>query len=101
MLEQDRVNFFWFRRDLRLMDNSGLYHALKAGLTVIPPFIFDRNILDDLEDRSDKRVVFIYKSLKSLGEQLEKIGSSLLVRHGKPVEIWARLSTEYHIHTVQ
>ena len=100
MLEQDRVNYFWFRRDLRLVDNAGLYHALKAGLSVVPLFIFDTNILDDLEDRSDKRVIFIYESLRSLNERLEKIGSSLLVEHGKPVEVWARLSTEQHVHTV-
>ena len=42
------VNIFWFRRDLRLEDNAGLYHALKEDKPVVPVFIFDRNILDEL-----------------------------------------------------
>ena len=41
------VNVFWFRRDLRLRDNAGLFHALKQGKPVVPIFIFDRNILDE------------------------------------------------------
>jgi len=40
------VNIFWFRRDLRLSDNAGLYHALKDGNPVLPVFIFDTSILD-------------------------------------------------------
>ena len=73
------INLFWFRRDLRLEDNAGLYHALKAGLPVIPIFIFDRNILDGLEDKRDRRVHFIYQSLQELHQSLIKIGSSLEV----------------------
>ena len=45
----------WFRRDLRLKDNAGLYHALKAGLPVLPVFIFDTEILDQLEDKTDAK----------------------------------------------
>jgi deoxyribodipyrimidine photo-lyase len=100
MSVRTKVNFFWFRRDLRLVDNAGLYHALKAGLPVIPVFIFDTNILNKLENRSDKRVIFIYESLKSLRQQLEDFGSSLLIERGKPAEVWAKLSTQYQIHTV-
>ena len=33
------VTLFWFRRDLRLEDNAGLYHALKNGAPVLPLFI--------------------------------------------------------------
>ena len=54
------VNIFWFRRDLRLQDNAGLYHALKQDTPVVPVFIFDRNILDELEEREDRRVEFIH-----------------------------------------
>ncbi|MEY2829412.1 MAG: hypothetical protein RIQ33_1270, partial [Bacteroidota bacterium] len=50
-----KYSIFWFRRDLRLHDNAALYHALKSGNSVIPIFIFDKNILNELEDRSDKR----------------------------------------------
>ena len=54
------LNIFWFRRDLRLNDNAGLYHALKSGKPVLPIFIFDTNILDDLDDRTDARVTFLH-----------------------------------------
>ena len=65
------INIFWFRRDLRLHDNAGLYHALKSGNSVVPIFIFDKNILDKLEDRDDARVTFLYDTLTELKAELE------------------------------
>ena len=82
---------FWFRRDLRLEDNAGLYHALRSGLPVLPIFIFDTNILDELPDRDDARVTFIHQEVSRLSGELKKLGSSLLVLHGKPLDIWQEL----------
>jgi deoxyribodipyrimidine photo-lyase len=56
------MNFFWFRRDLRLDDNAGLYHALRSGKPVQCVFIFDTEILEKLEDKNDLRVVFIHQT---------------------------------------
>jgi|GEM_PF-3602007 len=64
------VTLFWFRRDLRLEDNAGLYHALKSTHPVLPFFLFDRNILDLLENHTDRRVEFIYKTLPELPQTL-------------------------------
>ncbi|HJS53970.1 MAG TPA: deoxyribodipyrimidine photo-lyase [Chitinophagaceae bacterium] len=94
------VNIFWFRRDLRLNDNAGLYHALKDGKPVVPVFIFDRNILDELEDRADRRVEFIHLSLQQIQKQLSANGSSLDVRYGFPGEIWKQLIKDYSIENV-
>lgn len=94
------VNIFWFRRDLRLNDNAGLYRALQDGKPVVPVFIFDRNILDELEDKKDRRVEFIHHSLGQLQEQLASIGSSLDVRYGFPEEIWKQLVKDYSIANV-
>jgi len=94
------VNVFWFRRDLRLHDNAGLYHALKHGKPVVPIFIFDRNILDELEDREDRRVEFIHLSLGEIERSLAVIGSTLDVRYGFPEEIWEQLMTDYTIENV-
>lgn len=94
------VNIFWFRRDLRLHDNAGLYHALKEGKPVVPVFIFDRNILDELEDRTDRRVEFIHSSLKEIQEQLKKMGSALDVRYGFPTQVWKQLIREYTVEKV-
>lgn len=82
---------FWFRRDLRLADNAGLHAALREGKPVVPLFIFDTRILDQLEDKADRRIVFIIQSLEKLKSDLEQIGSSLLVLHGDPVMLWRQL----------
>jgi deoxyribodipyrimidine photo-lyase len=80
------VTIFWFRRDLRLHDNAGLYRALQSSQPVLPLFIFDTGVLDKLENRSDARVEFILKVLMDLQQQLKELGSGLLVRHGSPLD---------------
>jgi deoxyribodipyrimidine photo-lyase len=94
------VNICWLRRDLRLDDNAALYHALKAGKPVVPVFIFDRHILDKLENRDDRRVAFIHTTLLQLQLELEKKGSTLDVRHGIPENIFPELLRDYEVESV-
>lgn len=94
------VTLFWFRRDLRLNDNHGLYHALRDGGNVLPLFIFDRNILEKLEDRDDRRVSFLHDQVLSLNEQLKVHGSSLSVEHGVPLQVFKQLIKRYSIKEV-
>lgn len=94
------VNIFWFRRDLRLTDNAGLYHALKSDKPVIPVFIFDKNILDKLEEKADRRVEFIHAALEEMQNSLRAIGSSLEVYYGTPEEVFKKLLAKYTIETV-
>lgn len=94
------ISIFWFRRDLRLTDNAGLYHALKESENVLPIFIFDKNILDDLEDKCDKRVQFIHQSILEIQKELIEMGSSLEVYYDTPVEIFKQLIKKYTIQTV-
>ena len=94
------LTIFWYRRDLRLEDNAGLYHALKNAKQVLPLFIFDTEILDDLEEKKDARVTFIYKALLEIKRLLEEQGSSLLVAHGHPLEVWKQLVKKYTIEAV-
>jgi len=94
------ISIFWFRRDLRLHDNAGLFYALKDSNQVLPIFIFDRNILDELEDKTDRRVEFIHETLQDLQKQLTKLGSTLDVRYGNPVEIFKELINEYAVQKV-
>lgn len=96
----EAINIFWFRRDLRLNDNAGLYNALKAGKPVIPIFIFDKNILDKLEDKADRRVEFIHAALEEMQNSLTAIGSSLEVYYGTPVEVYKKLLAKYTIEKV-
>ena len=94
------INIIWFRRDLRLTDNAALYHALKEELPVVPLFIFDKNILDDLEDREDKRVAFIHAAIEEMQQELVKCGSSLEVFYGSPFEAFQQLLEKYSIKKV-
>jgi deoxyribodipyrimidine photo-lyase len=88
------TTIFWFRRDLRLDDNAGLHHALRRNDTVLPMFIFDTNILNQLDDPFDARVDFIHRSLKILKDEIEQLGSSLLILHGDPKEIFGTLNAK-------
>ncbi len=94
------ISIFWFRRDLRLTDNAGLYYALKQSQNVLPIFIFDKNILDDFEDKQDKRIQFIHESLAEMQEQLVKLGSSLEVLYSTPQEAFQLLIEKYNIQSV-
>ena len=93
------INIFWFRRDLRLDDNCGLFNALSSDKKVLPIFIFDEDILNKLP-KDDSRVSFLHQELENIQEQLLKINSSISVFHGKPVEIFKDLLEKYSIDTV-
>lgn len=91
-----KISVFWFRRDLRLEDNTALNHALAFGLPVLPVFIFDENIIDQLP-KDDVRISFIYESLKTIHSKLKSCSSSLLCLKGDPVKIWENLTGQYEI----
>lgn len=90
----------WFRRDLRLFDQAALFYALKERTDVLPIFIFDTDILSKLDDPSDARVTFIYDQLVGMKDELQKRQSDLLIRHGSPVEVFKKLSTEMKIQAI-
>ncbi|RYD89905.1 MAG: deoxyribodipyrimidine photo-lyase, partial [Sphingobacteriales bacterium] len=100
MADKNPVTVFWFRRDLRLEDNAGLYHALKSGNPVLPFFIFDKEILDDLKEKDDARVTFIYQTIEELRSELKKHNSGLVVAYDKPEHAWNTLIKEYNIAAV-
>jgi deoxyribodipyrimidine photo-lyase len=87
-----QTTVFWFRRDLRLDDNVGLYRALKDSRNVLPVFIFDTEILDLLDDKRDARVEFILHSLTLLHEQLRQHESDIFVWHGNPVVFFKQIT---------
>ena len=94
------VTIFWFRRDLRLEDNHGLYQALKHYSNVLPIFIFDPEIIDELP-QSDARLAFIHDQLKNIKQTLEdKFESSLLTLYQRPEEAFKTLLDQYAIKVV-
>ena len=97
---KEKINIFWFRRDLRLNDNAGFFHALNSGMKVLPVFIFDTEILSKLSAKNDARVTFIYHELKKLKGELEKRGSTIKIMHSSPLEAFKQLFNEFNIHSV-
>jgi deoxyribodipyrimidine photo-lyase len=93
------ITAFWFRRDLRLEDNIGLSEALRSGRPVVGVFLFDREILDELP-RKDARVEFIHQQLSQMQAHLQEMGSSLIVRYGKPLELWPELIREFSLKAI-
>ena len=96
----DKISIFWFRRDLRLKDNHGLFQALESGKKVLPIFIFDEDILDLLENKSDKRVDFIVQTLQTLNSFLKSKNKGIKIFKGKPLEIYKKLTENYEIEAV-
>jgi deoxyribodipyrimidine photo-lyase len=94
------LSLFWFRRDLRLQDNAGFYHALRGEQPVLPLFIYDTDILDALEDKKDTRVEFIYDTIQNLHQELAALGSSIILKYGKPIDVFKQLVNEYKINAV-
>lgn len=100
MKKKQRINLFWFRRDLRIKDNRGLYEALTAGHRVLPIFIFDTKILSKLKDKNDLRVSFIYDTINELKQEISDLGSDLKVFHSTPKDAIEKLISSYEIETI-
>jgi len=97
MKKKEKISLFWFRRDLRLDDNKGLYEALKGDYPVIPLFIFDKEILNKLPN-NDHRVSFIFETLQNMRNKLQdEYNSSIDFRYGKPEKIFKDLIQNYDI----
>ena len=91
---------FVFRRDLRLVDNSGLNQALLEAEEVIPAFIFDPRQINDNPFRSEAAVQFMLTSITELQDQLAQIGGSLNLLWGIPDEILTAIVRSNEIEAV-
>ena len=98
-MHKPAIAIFWFRRDLRLEDNTGLNHALSSGLPVLPLFIFDDDILEKLQ-KNDPRVNFIYDNLNGMDTQLQEFKSGVLIKKGLVESVWKELITTYNVKKV-
>ncbi|WP_200975941.1 deoxyribodipyrimidine photo-lyase [Echinicola sp. 20G] len=97
---KEKITLYWMRRDLRLEDNTALYYACQNEENVLPVFIFDSQILNELEDKKDARVEFILQELKKVNQSLQEKGSTILTRVGKPVEVFKTLIEQYNVQNV-
>lgn len=93
------ISIFWFRRDLRLDDNKGLFNALNENETVLPIFIYDKNILDKLK-KDDHRIDYINYSILKMNNLLSKKNKSISSFYGYPNEVFSKLINEFDIKKV-
>lgn len=94
------VSIFWFRRDLRLEDNTALYAALKSGHPVLAVFIFDTEILEGLPE-DDARLSFIYNKLQDLRDVFrDRFRSSIVLYHGRPAKVFEGILKDFDVKAV-
>lgn len=94
------ISVFWFRRDLRLKDNHGLFKALTSGKEILPIFIFDKNILSQLTNKHDRRVDFIFQTLTALNQYLAEKNTGIHFFYDEPIQVFKTLSAQYQIENV-
>ncbi len=92
-------SLFWFKRDLRVEDNTGLYHAAAETKEVVPLYILEDGILSKYPPGS-KRLGFFMDALRNLDRELRALGSYLLVLRGKAEEIIPELIMKHGIEAV-
>ncbi len=100
MNKESAITLFWFRRDLRLDDNHGLYEALSRSEKVLCLFIFDKEILRDLTEKNDKRLSYIHQSLEKIQTELRKKGSSLYVVHDEVLSAFHSVCSAFPVKEV-
>lgn len=98
--QEEEICIFWFRRDLRLFDNTGLFQALISAFRVLPLFIYDTQILSRLEDKDDIRLSFLNDEIEHLENTLKQTGAGLICAYGDPIDIWKELTQKYRIKAV-
>ena len=97
---KEKVSVFWFRRDLRIEDNAGLYKAQQQGHKVLPIFIFDDHILSKLDEKEDARVTFLHRKVLELVHSFKQLGASMKVFYGSPKKAHEQLSQEFDVQGV-
>lgn len=83
----------WFRRDLRVSDNTALHQACARQVPLLPVFIFDSEILSEKKVVM-RRTAFLLLALESLSANLAALGAPLVLRKGNPVQVLRALVKE-------
>ena len=99
-MSQFTRSLVWFRRDLRDYDHAALYQALSQSEQVYCVFVFDRAILDQLKQRADRRVEFIWHAVQELKQALQQHGGDLIVRYGDAKEEIVNLAKQLQVQAI-
>jgi len=94
-------SIFWFRQDLRIQDNTGLFEAVNWSEDVLPIFILDENITEKFGWLTDQKFWFIREALEKISKEIKEIWwEKVIVLKWKPEEIIPSLVHEYEIECV-
>ena len=94
-----KTTIHWFRRDLRIIDNTALFHALSQNNNVQCIFIFDENIINELP-KNDHRISFIYDTLVNINYELNKYGTSIKIFKGDPIDVFKKIILDNEINSI-
>lgn len=83
----------WFRKDLRLADNRALRAAIDHGDTVVPVYIREEGATTN-GPLGAAQTWWLHHSLDALSKAMEKAGSRLILRSGKPESVLKSLCEE-------
>ena len=95
-----KKSIMWFRRDLRFFDNTALSHACSLSEKIIPIFIFDSHILSKLKNKNDRRIQFIFDTLKEMNEELLFNGKSMQILFGDPTIEIPKFALKYNVECI-
>lgn len=95
----ESIAVYWFRRDLRLFDNAALFKALTSGFKVLPVFIFDKKILQNLK-QDDKRLSYIYQAIQHINSLLIPFKTSIQVYYGTADDVFNQILSTYNVNRV-
>ncbi|NOT35207.1 MAG: deoxyribodipyrimidine photo-lyase, partial [Candidatus Eisenbacteria bacterium] len=91
---------FWFRKDLRLDDNTGLHEAARDASGDVVPFFASEPALLGRPDIAATRVRFVLDSLADLSAAIDRTGSRLALDHGDATETVLRAAQTAHADAV-
>lgn len=86
------ITLTWLRRDLRLNDHAVLHEACKLPQPIQPVFVFDSDVLARFNNPYDRRLSFLARQLVAMHQELQALGSGMLVLHGKASDIIPQLA---------
>ncbi len=84
-MTDQKTALMWFRRDLRITDNTALFHALRENDQVVGVFVLDDAILR-ARDIGAARTAFLFGSLEALNADFGRHGGRLILRYGRSPE---------------
>ena len=91
-----KINIFWFKRDLRIIDNVGLYDSVKSKYPTLLIYVFEPVIIneDHYHNRHDN---FVKQSLIELNNNFDSYKTKIHVFEGEIKSIFTTINKYYSI----